>query len=223
MWSEEHLQARLLLRGRARHHLRRRAEDRADERVVRELAPGPEEEVGAQRRVEQEHRPARRAHRRLLVRSRRVGGGNEQHQGRRAIGETQRELQRRRSAGRDTEDRGLLDVQGVEQAGVGVGLGGRRGVGGKRRPEVAEARHRDHAKAGAGKRIAELEALVEPTARAVHDQDGRAFARHGVFDRPATRPRDLTTGRDSLERRPDVAAIARVGQRQQAAGDDGRR
>jgi hypothetical protein len=52
---------------------------------------------------------------------------------------TQAELDRRRSSRGDAEDRGAIDAERIQQAGVCVGLRLGRGIRGQRRPQVAEA------------------------------------------------------------------------------------
>jgi hypothetical protein len=85
----------------------------------------------------------------------------------------QGELHRRGSARRDAEHRRPLDLQRVEQAGMRVGLRRRRCIGRERRAQIAEARHQDDAQAAFHQRLDEIDALVEPAARAVHQEHRR--------------------------------------------------
>ena len=97
----------------------------------------------------------------------------------------QRELHRRRRAGRSADNRGAADAECIEQAGVPVGLRGGRRVGRKRRAQIAEARHGDHAQSAGGQILSEIHSLVEPATRTVHDEHRRPLAFGGILDRTA--------------------------------------
>jgi hypothetical protein len=179
------------------------------------------EEIRAQRRVEQKRRAARRVHGRRLVRPRCVRRWDEQHQRGGAVRGGAARTAATKARRRKSEDRGARDVQRVEETGVRVGLRGGRRVFGQRRAQIAEARHRDHAKAAARERLGELEPLVEPAARPVHRQERRSLARHGVLDRPAASLRDLAAGCDAVVGAADVAPVARIGQREKRRDEEG--
>ena len=155
------------------------------------------------------------SHGRRLVRPRCVRRWDEQHQRGGAVRVAQRELQRRRPAGGSPEDRGARDVQRVEETGVRVGLRGGRRVFGQRRAQIAEARHRDHAKAAARERLGELEAPGRTR------RPPRAPTRAAV-PRPPRRTRSarsesariLAAGCDAVVGAADVAPVARIGQRE---------
>jgi hypothetical protein len=134
----------------------------------------------------------------------------------------QRKLQGRGCAGGGAQDRSARDIQCIEQTGVSVGLCRRRSVGWERRAKVTEARHGDHAQAAACQSRAEVESLIESSARAVDSQYRRPVTDDPVLNRPTACLRNLTARRDALTRLGNIALIA--GEHQRArAGDEDRR
>ena len=103
------------------------------------------------------------------------------------------------------------DAERVQQAGVSVGLRGRRGIGGERSAQVAEPGRGNDAKSTGDQRLGDLQALIEPAACAMHDQHRRAIAGHGNLDGTTGRLDDLTAGRDTLARLMNIALVAGVG------------
>jgi len=90
---------------------------------------------------------------------------------------------RRRAGGKPDHGR-ARDAEPVEQGGIGVGLHRDGGVRRQRRAEISEARGRDQPYAGhAGDGTGEIEPLIEAATRAMHDEQWRAFAGLGIFDR----------------------------------------
>src|SRR5688500_18792623 len=122
----------------------------------------------------------------------------------------QRELHRRRAAGRDADDRGAADAQRVEQRGMRVGLCRGRGVRRQGRTQIAEARQGDCLEAAGGELVGEARDLIVAAAGAVHQQHGGAFAYDTVLDRPAGRNGDAAAVRGALA---GTAQIFSVGKR----------
>src|SRR5262249_48053279 len=105
-----------------------------------------------------------------------------------------------------------------------VDLGHVRGVGGHRCAEIAEAGRREDAKAAGDEGLADFEALVETTCKAVNDKESRARSPERKFDRAATRVDDLASAGDAVTRSANVVGVLPVnacGQRKQQNANDG--
>jgi hypothetical protein len=148
--------------------------------------------------------------------ARRIGERHEKRECARALRVAQRELHGGRRASGDADDRGALDAEGVEKAGMRVRLRSGRGVGGQRRAQIPKARHGNCSEAVGCKLSRDVERLVKAAARAVHQQHCRSAASRGELDRPAARGGDLAAAADTLAL---TAQVALVGQR----GGEGRR
>src|SRR5262245_12672273 len=204
----QRLPALALVGARPRYDLRRRGEDCIDHQSGCHAQCEPVQKVGPYRALVHEARQARGRRRRRFAGH--VGEGDEQRQGTRALGMADRELQRRGRARREARDRGAPDAQRIEQAGMRVGLRLRRCVLWQGRAQVAEARHGDDAVTVARELRAELHALVEAAAGAVHQQHRWAGAYLSVFDRAACGGRDAADLADALRCELYVAGKPRV-------------
>lgn len=90
-----------------------------------------------------------------------------------------------------------------------IGLRRGRRVGGKRRSEVAEARHCDHAESTRREWSAKIQTLVITSTGAVHEQHRRSVPDHCIFNGTAACLRNAAPLRDTLARLPDIAVILR--------------
>ena len=100
-------------------------------------------------------------------------------------------LHRRRCAHGSANDNDLLQVQRIQQAGVGVGLGRRRCVRRHGGTEIAESRRHNHSESSSEEVAREVQALVETTAGAVNRKNGRSGPDVRVFDHAAGSIDDL--------------------------------
>ena len=156
-----------------------------DERIAGDVQRRPEQEVRAEQAKQQRVLVVRHGRRGVGHRAGLVGDGNDEYERADTARVADGRLHRRRAARREAHDGGLGYAQGVEQADVRVGLRLGRGIGGPRRAQVAEARHRDHAHTLLHQRPRPGHALIVAAAAAVDHQQRDAVACLLDFDRAA--------------------------------------
>jgi hypothetical protein len=104
----------------------------------------------------------------------------------------------------------LVDVEGVEQGCVRVGLGGGGSVLGQAGVQVAEPRRGDQPEALADEHAAGQQPLVVAAAVAVHDEHWRPRAGLGVLDGPGGRLDDAAAGEDLGTHAVHRGAVTRI-------------
>jgi|GEM_PF-4746226 len=104
-----------------------------------------------------------------------------------------------------------------------IGLRFRRGIGEQWSAEVAKTQGGDDAVFVTDEGAAEVQPLIEATARSMDEKDRRSISGLGELDRSLFGIDDLPAGGDSLSGSVDVFAVRGVRQRGRAGCEDARK